>query len=61
MCKTDYQWEFTVLLRELKQELCKNLEGWEGEGGGGEALEVGNTCISTADSCPCMVEANKIP
>ena len=29
ICKTDSQWEFAVCLRELKQGLCINLEGWE--------------------------------
>ena len=29
--KTDSQWEFAVWLRELKQELCDNLEGWDGK------------------------------
>ena len=28
------QWEFAVWLRKLKQELCINLEGWEGDGDG---------------------------
>ena len=31
-CKIDSQWEFAVCLRELKQGLCINLEGWDGEG-----------------------------
>ena len=30
--KIDSQWEFAVWLRELKQGLCNNLEGWNGEG-----------------------------
>ena len=30
MCKIDSQWEFAVGLRELKQGLCTNLEGWDG-------------------------------
>ena len=30
MCKTDSQWEFAVWLRELKKELCSNLEGGVG-------------------------------
>ena len=29
ICKIDGQWEFAVCLRELKQGLCINLEGWE--------------------------------
>ena len=36
MCKIDSQWEFVVWLRELKQGLCNNLEGWDGEGGSRE-------------------------
>ena len=32
ICKIDSQWEFAVWLRKLKQGLCINLEGWDGEG-----------------------------
>ncbi|XDC64506.1 hypothetical protein R6Z07M_015688 [Ovis aries] len=32
--KIDSQQEFAVCLRELKQGLCINLEGWDGEGDG---------------------------
>jgi len=39
ICKTDSQWEFTVCLRELKQGLCINLEGWDGERDGREVQE----------------------
>ena len=35
MCKIRSQWEFAVSRRELNQGLCDNLEGWDGEGGGG--------------------------
>ena len=28
------EWEFAVWLRKLKQGLCINLEGWDGEGDG---------------------------
>ena len=35
ICKIDSQWEFAVWLRKLKQGLCINLEGWNGEGDGG--------------------------
>ena len=35
LCKIDSQWEFAVCLRELKQGLCINLEGYDGEGDGG--------------------------
>ena len=30
ICKIDSQREFTVWLRELKQGLCNNMEGWKG-------------------------------
>ena len=32
ICKIDSQWEFALWLRKLKQGLCINLEGWNGEG-----------------------------
>ena len=32
MFKIHSQWEFAVWLRKLKQELCINLEGWDGGG-----------------------------
>ena len=32
ICKIDSQWEFAVWLRKLKQGLCINLEGRDGEG-----------------------------
>ena len=32
ICKIDSQREFAVCLRKLKQGLCINLEGWNGEG-----------------------------
>ena len=51
ICKIDSQWEFAVCLRELKQGLCINLEGWDEEGDGSEVQEGGNICIPMADSC----------
>ena len=51
ICKVNSQWEFVVCLRELKQGLCINLEGWDGEGDGREVLKGGNICIPMADSC----------
>ena len=36
ICKIDSQQEFAVCLRKLKQRLCINLEGWEGERDGRE-------------------------
>ena len=41
MCKIDSQWEFAVWLREHKQGLCDNLEGWDGEGDGRKVWEEG--------------------
>ena len=51
MYKIDSQWEFAVWLRELKQELCNNLEGWDGEGDGREVQKGGDICTPMADSC----------
>ena len=51
VCKIDSQWEFAVCLRELKQGLCNNLEGWDGEGDGREFQEGGGISIPMADSC----------
>ena len=51
ICKIDSQWEFAVCLRELKQGLCINLEGWDGEGDGREVQKGGDICIPMADSC----------
>ena len=34
--KIDTQQEFAVWLRKLKQGLCINLEGWDGDGDGRE-------------------------
>ena len=36
ICKIDSQKEFAVCLRKLKQGLCINLEGWDGQGDGRE-------------------------
>ena len=51
ICKTDSQREFAVWLKKLKQELCINLEGWDGEEDGREVQEGGDICIAMADSC----------
>ena len=39
------------MTQELKQGLCDNLEGWDGEGDGREAREGGHMGIPMADSC----------
>ena len=51
ICKIDSQREFAVWLRKLKQGLCVNLEGWDGEEGGREVQEEGDICIPMGDSC----------
>ena len=51
ICKIDSQREFAVWLRKLKQGLCINLEGWDGEGDGRKFQKGEDLCILTADSC----------
>ena len=51
MCKIDSQREFAVWLRKLKEGLCINLEGWDGEGYGREVRKGGDIRIPMADSC----------
>ena len=51
LCKIDSQQEFAVWLRKLKQGLCINLEGWDGEGDGKEFQKGGDISVSMADSC----------
>ena len=48
--KIDSQQEFAVWLRKLKQGLCINLEGWDGDIDGREFQKGGDICISMADS-----------
>ena len=49
--KIDSQRKFAVWLRTLKQGLCVNLEGWDGEGDKREFQNGGDICIPMADSC----------
>ena len=51
ICKIDSQWESAVWFRKLKQGLCNNLEGWDGEGDGSEVQKGRDICILMADSC----------
>ena len=51
ICKIDSQWKFAVWLRKLKEGLCINLEGWDGEGNGRGVQKGENICILMADSC----------
>ena len=51
ICKIDSQREFAVWLRKLKQGLCINLEGWDGERDGRGFQKGADKCIPMADSC----------
>ena len=48
ICEIDSQQEFALWLRKLKQGLCFNLEGWDGEGDGREFQKEGDICIPMA-------------
>ena len=50
-CKIYSQQEFAVWLRKLKQGLCSNLEGWDGEGDGKEVQKGGDIYMYVADLC----------
>ena len=60
ICEIDSQREFALWLRKLKQGLCINLEGWDGEGDGREVEKEGGICIPMADSCGGLTENSKI-
>ena len=47
ICKIDSQREFAVWLRKHKQELCINLEGWDGEGDGRDVEKGGDVYMYT--------------
>ena len=51
ICKIDIQQEFAAWVRKLKQGLCINLEGWDGEEDGREVQKGGDICIPISDSC----------
>ena len=51
ICKIDSQQEFAIWLRKLKQGLCINLEGWDGERDRRKVQRGGDICIPMADSC----------
>ena len=60
MCNIDSQWEFAICLRKLKQGLCINPEGWDGEEDRREVQKGGDICIPLADSCGGLTENSKI-
>ena len=51
ICKIDSQWKFAVWLKKLKQWVCINLVGWDGEGIGREVQKGGDICMLMGDSC----------
>ena len=51
ICKIDSQREFAVWLRKLKQGLCNNLEGLDGEGDERKVQKGGDICIPIANLC----------
>ena len=59
ICEIDSRWEFAVWLRELKQGLCDNLDGWNGEADGRKVWEGGDMVVPMTDSYWCLTE-NKI-
>ena len=60
ICKVDRQWEFVIWLRKLKQGLCINSEGWDGDEDGREVQKGGDICVPMADSCWDLTENSKI-
>ena len=60
ICKINSQQEFVELLRKLKQGLCINLEGWDGEGNGREFQKGEDICKPMAGSCWGLTENSKI-
>ena len=64
ICKIESQQEFAVWLRKLKQGLCINLEGWDGEGDGREFqkgrdiyIPMSFPCVSASKDPSCSVGA----
>ena len=51
VCEIDSQGESAVWLKKLKQAICINLEGWDGDGDGRKFQKGGIICIPMADSC----------
>ena len=51
ICKIDSQRECSVCLRKLKQGLCIDLGGWDGEENGREVKKGGGMCVCV---CVCV-------
>ena len=60
ICKIDSQREFAVWPRKLKQGLCINLEGWNGERDRREVQKGGDIYIPTTDLCWGLIENNRV-
>ena len=60
ICKIDSHQEFAVWLRKLKQGLCINLEGSDGEGERREVQKGGDIYIPTTDLCWGVTENNRV-
>ena len=50
ICKINGQQELAVCLRKLTQELCINLEVWDGKGDWRKVQKGGYICIPMTDS-----------
>ena len=50
ICKRDSKLRICYMARKLKQGLCNNLEGWDGEGDVREFQKGGDIYIPMADS-----------
>jgi len=61
ICKVDSQQKSAVWLWKLKQGLCVNLEGWNGEGNGKEFQKGGDMCITMADSEKAVAPHSSTP
>ena len=59
MCKRDSQRESAVWLRKLKQGLCVNLEGRDGEEGWEGGSKGRDICVPMVDSCWGLTENSK--
>ena len=57
ICKIDSQRKFAVWLRKLKQGLCMNLEGWDGEGNGKEFQKGGDICMYAAAAAAKSIQS----
>ena len=50
ICKIDSQRGICCMAKKVKQGLCINLDGWDGDGDGREVQKEGDVCTPMADS-----------